>query len=254
MTDNPVPSEVDFMSLLTHQLSAPLTTMRWYVDILQKGQMTTPLDAEQSKIMDEVATAVTNMGNLLDDIRESSWLERDKYSDEPTVTSIAELVTAVQTQQQPIIADKKLEFSVEVDPSTPSINARPSTLTSIVKNLITNATKYTPEGGSVRVVARPATSDEAARLTRKGQECVLLSVADTGCGIPAAQQDQVFKRLFRADNAQLAGVEGTGLGSYIVFLATKKLGGDVWFTSAENEGSTFYVVIPVKTAPTPARS
>ncbi len=253
MADNPVPSEVDFMSLLTHQLSAPLTTMRWYVDILQKGQMTTPLDAEQSKIMSEVAAAVTNMGNLLDDIRESSWLERDKYSDEPTAVSLADLLSEVRAQQQAAITDKKIEFSVEIDASTPSINARHSTLTSVVKNLITNAVKYTSEGGSVHVVARPAAADEAARLARKGQDCVLLSVVDTGCGIPAAQQDQVFKRLFRADNAQLAGVEGTGLGSYIVFLATKKLGGDVWFTSSENEGSTFYVVIPVMAVPTPTQ-
>jgi signal transduction histidine kinase len=75
---------------------------------------------------------------------------------------------------------------------------------------------------------------------------VVLCVADTGIGIPAEQQDQVFNKFFRADNARSLNIEGTGFGLYIVDLAVQKLDGVVWFESAEQKGSSFYVLLPLK--------
>ena len=76
-----------------------------------------------------------------------------------------------------------------------------------------------------------------------------MSVKDTGYGIPQAQQDKIFQKLFRADNVRKMDVEGTGLGLYIVKEVAKKLGGDIWFESQESLGTTFYVVIPFTTKP-----
>lgn len=240
-TDN---SGIDIMAMLSHELSTPLGAIRWNVELLRTGKMTAPLDSGQAELVDEILAAVNHMSALVNDIHEASWLERDKFSDDPVVNSLSELVARVQAEQQPAIAAKKLAFSVEVDPSLPSVTARTSTLLLIFQNLLSNAVKYTGEGGSVRVTLRPASDDEAAKSGRGGRQCVFLSVADTGFGIPAAQQDQVFHELFRADNVRTMEIDGTGLGLYIVSLAVAKLGGAVWFESAEQQGTTFFVVLP----------
>jgi signal transduction histidine kinase len=211
--------------------------------------MTTPLDAEQAKMVDEILLGTIRMGELVNDVHESSWLERDKYADEPVPTALPELIAQAQSQQQADITAKKLQFTVDADTSLPPIVARPSTLLLIVQNLLSNAVKYTPANGSVQVTLRPATTSEVAKISASyDQNCLYLSVTDTGYGIPAAQQDQVFQKLFRADNVRSMEINGTGLGLYIVSLAVTKLGGAVWFESTEQKGSSFSVVLPLQPA------
>jgi signal transduction histidine kinase len=242
-------SDVDIMSLLSHELSTPLTTIRWYSELLKMGKMTTPLDTEQAKMVDEILMATDRMSELVNDVHESSWLERDKYADEPAPTSLAELIAQVQSEQQADIATKSLQFAVDTDPLLPPIVARPSTLLLIVHNLLSNAVKYTPLEGSVQVTLRLATDAEAAKINAPhDQNFLYLSVSDTGYGIPASQQDHVFQKLFRADNVRALDINGTGLGLYIVSLAVAKLGGVVWFESTEQKGSNFFVVLPLQRA------
>ncbi len=241
--------DVDFMSMLSHELSTPLGSIRWSAELLRMGKMTTPLDAGQTQLVDEIVAGVQHMTDFVNDIHEASWLERDKFGDDPVPTSLAAVVAQVQTGLQDHIAAKKLTFTAEADPSLPTITVRPSTLLSIVQNLLSNAVKYTPEAGSVRVVLRLATSDEAAKSAAHGQQYAFLSVTDTGFGIPAAQQDRVFQKLFRADNVRSMEIGGTGLGLYIVSLAVAKLGGAVWFESVEQQGTKFSVVLPLGASP-----
>jgi len=243
-TDNADHSEIDFMSALSHELSTPLGSVRWNAELLKMGKMTKPLDAEQAQIMDEIIAGVKRMSAFITDIHEASWLERDKFGDDPAPTSLAELVSQVQGEQQTNIAAKKLTFTIETEPELPAVTAHPSTLLLIAQNLLSNAVKYTPAEGSVRVTLRTATDDEAAKSAHADRKCIFMGVADTGCGIPAAQHDQVFQKLFRADNVRAMEVDGTGLGLYIVSLAVAKLGGAIWFESAEQQGTTFFVVLP----------
>ena len=245
-------TEVDFMSLLSHELTTPLGAIRWNAEILRMGTMTKPLDAEQAKIVDEILVATARMNDLVTDVHEASWLERNKFGDEPTEIVLAEVISQAESNLQATIAGKKLAFTVEAESSLPKLTARLSTVLLIVQNLISNAVKYTPDAGSVHVTLRLATSDEAARATRPeagGQsgtrQHVLLAVADTGYGIPAAQHDQVFSKFFRGDNVRALGIDGTGLGLYIVGQAITKLKGAVWFESTEQQGTTFYAVLPV---------
>jgi signal transduction histidine kinase len=243
-TDNADHSEIDFMSALSHELSTPLGSVRWNAELLKMGKMTKPLDAEQAQIMDEIIAGVKRMSAFVTDIHEASWLERDKFGDDPAPTSLAELVSRVQGEQQADITAKKLTFTVETEPELPAVKAHPSTLLLIVQNLISNAIKYTAAEGTVKISLRTATDDESARIAHNDQQCIFLSVADTGFGIPAAQHDQVFQKLFRADNVRAMEIDGTGLGLYIVSLAVAKLGGAIWFESAEQQGTTFFVVLP----------
>jgi signal transduction histidine kinase len=105
----------------------------------------------------------------------------------------------------------------------------------IIQNLLSNAVKYTPENGKVQI-----------SFSQHNKKHILLKISDTGFGIPKNQQSKIFTKLFRADNAKLKDAEGTGLGLYIVKSIVDKTGGKVWFESKENKGTTFYVLVLIK--------
>jgi signal transduction histidine kinase len=104
-------------------------------------------------------------------------------------------------------------------------------LREIFENLLTNAIKYTPEGGAIFVHAEH----------QKGS--VTIRVRDTGCGIPKDQQDKIFSRFFRAENAMSIDTEGTGLGLYLVSQLVRTLGGSISFTSDEGKGTEFVLTL-----------
>jgi len=110
-------------------------------------------------------------------------------------------------------------------------------------NLLTNAIKYSPDGGSVEV---------ALQLASEWQEA-LISIRDQGIGIPQAEQAQLFGRFVRASNSQAQGIGGTGLGLYLCRELVSQHGGDIWFESTEGAGSTFFLRLPLSQS-TSARS
>ena len=112
-------------------------------------------------------------------------------------------------------------------------------------NLLSNAVKYTPDKGKVSIdIGMVETVDDfGGRITAEKNFAV--SVSDTGYGITASQQDKIFSKLFRADNVREKDVEGTGLGLYIIKAIVDLSGGSIWFDSKENQGTTFYVTLPI---------
>jgi signal transduction histidine kinase len=196
------------MSMLVHQLTTPLGTMRWYAELLRLGKMTTPLDAAQADMVNEILLGATRMSDLLNGIHDISRLEQDKFTDEPAPVLLADLVASVQAQHQADITAKKLTCTVTASQPGLSIVARPSIMALIVQNLVSNAIKYTPEGGTVRIDLRPASVPEATQAKIQNGNRVLLSVADTGYGIPQDQHAMVFSKFFRAENVVELGHRG----------------------------------------------
>src|SRR3989338_9333437 len=115
----------------------------------------------------------------------------------------------------------------------------------VVQNILSNAVKYTPEKGTInlglRLIKRGASIDNQ-KVT---EDSIAIVVSDTGFGIPRNQQDQIFTKLFRADNVREKDTEGTGLGLYIVKAIIDQSGGAIWFESEENKETTFYVTLPL---------
>jgi len=115
----------------------------------------------------------------------------------------------------------------------PPINADLNIVRMIFQNLFSNAVKYTPAEGTITLTIK------------KDGLYALISVADTGYGIPKNAQPKIFTKMFRADNARVKDPDGTGLGLYIIKETIEKTGGKIWFESKENKGSTFNVAIPL---------
>ncbi len=100
-------------------------------------------------------------------------------------------------------------------------------------NLLSNAVKYTADGGTITLT------------TKKDGVDIVITIADTGYGIPQAQQARIFEKMFRADNVRAKVPEGTGLGLYLVKSILDQTSGKIWFESEENKGTTFFVTIPL---------
>ena len=105
----------------------------------------------------------------------------------------------------------------------------------VLSNLLTNAIKYSPQGGSIVVTVGKDSTEHAAEIR----------VQDSGIGIPLHQQARIFGRFMRADNARAAGISGTGLGLYLCRALVEQHAGRLWFESGEGEGTTFFVTIPL---------
>ena len=115
----------------------------------------------------------------------------------------------------------------------------------VINNLIINAVHYTEEGGEIRVECMMVNKGQILGGKFPKENCFVVAVSDTGHGIPQEQQSKVFTKLFRADNVREKHTDGTGLGLYIAKSILDHSGGSIWFTSRENEGSAFYVAIPM---------
>lgn len=239
----------EFVSLASHQLRTPLSAINWYSEMLLAGDAG-PLNVEQLEYMSEIFEGNQRMVELVDSLLNVSRLEVGKLKNEPKETSLTELADSLEKEMQTSIVTKHMNIKRDIQTKLPTVFADPKLLRMVIQNLLSNAVKYTPEKGTVTLVIRRATTNDltGAKL-RTNQEYVFISVTDTGYGIPKEQQPKIFEKLFRADNVRKLDVEGTGLGLYIVREVARKLGGAVWFESVEGKGTTFYVIIPVRTRP-----
>jgi signal transduction histidine kinase len=134
---------------------------------------------------------------------------------------------------------KSLVLSTETQGNaSTAIKTDPLIVKEVVTNLVSNAIKYTPEGGTVKIQVRPRRAD------------IMVKVSDSGWGIPEQSQEQVFSKFFRAQNVVKRETTGTGLGLYLVKGLLDLLGGKIWFNSVEGEGTSFYFTLPrIKRAP-----
>ena len=227
-------AKTEFVSLASHQLRTPLSAINWYTEMLLSGDVG-EVNPEQEKYLQEVYKGNQRMITLVNALLNVSRMSLGTFILEPEKTDIALLVRNVANEQRPEIDKKDILFSYSPDAKIPYIQTDQKLMRMVVENLLSNAIKYTQASGSIAL--KLGLNDDKSKL--------LLTVTDTGYGIPENQQPQIFDKLFRADNVREKDTEGTGLGLYIVKAIVDNSGGSVWFTSTENVGTTFYVELPI---------
>lgn len=223
----------EFVSLASHQLRTPIAGMKWSAELLLVDNPDA-LTERQRKYIDRLLISIKRMAVLVDDFLRVSRFELGTFQAEFKTVSLQELFEDIISEQAPRVAQKELEIKTFYDESIDTIVTDPNLMRMIVTNLYSNATKYTREKGTVHL-----------GFGRK-DDTLIITVADNGMGIPTDDQDQIFTKLFRAANAIRNVPDGTGLGLYIVREAISVLKGQITFTTTENIGTTFEVVLPLE--------
>jgi len=218
----------EFVSLASHQLKTPLTIIKWYIDMLNAGYADDVLE-KQKEYLGKIYTNTERMVELVDAFLNVSRLELGVFAIKKEPINLRDKIESILKNLDPKIKEKNLKVSTIYAKSDFVISADFKIVQIIFENLISNAIKYTLADGEIRI-----------QMQQNGRE-IVVSIADTGIGIPAAQQSKMFTKFFRADNVSTQKIDGTGLGLYLVKTLVEKMDGKIWFESTENKGSTFYV-------------
>lgn len=221
----------EFISLASHQLLTPLTTISWFTETLLRGSMD-KLEDKDKKYLNDIYRINKSMIELVRSLLDVSRIELGVFSIEPEPVNLVVIIDDVLNEAMQKIETKKIKITKNYL-ETPTMDLDPNLIKIIMQNLINNAIKYTPENGNLELAVE------------KTDHRILIKVKDSGYGIPKDLHSKVFSKFFRTPIAKQK-EEGTGLGLYIVKSIIDNSGGKVWFDSEENEGSTFYVEFPVE--------
>lgn len=226
----------EFVGIVAHELRTPMAALRGFADMLvvQTARQHGPRLADwQQEALEEIELAVKRLVDLTEELLDVTRLQAGRLLLQRAPTNVVTLARRVAaflqqttTRHQVEVLTEHAQLLAEVDPGR---------VEQVMTNLIGNAIKYSPQGGPVTVTLR----EEAATGVVK------ICVEDRGLGIPVSQQAQIFGRFIRADNAQAWGISGTGLGLYICRELVERHGGQLWFESRENVGSTFFLTLPI---------
>lgn len=227
--------KTEFVSLAAHQLRTPLSIINWYAEILRNGD-DGKLNKNQSTNMDEIYNASKRMVELVNSLLNVSRLELGTFEIKSEPIKLCSVIHNVAAEMKVVLLNKKQKLNVICPTVDPEVNADPKLLRIIIQNLLSNASKYSPEKSAITVTA--------SYYPNNPKSTYVIKVADNGFGIPKHQQDKIFTKLFRADNVRSLSTEGTGLGLYIIRSILNESGGSIKFDSIEGKGTTFTVSLP----------
>jgi PAS domain S-box-containing protein len=232
-------AKTEFVSLASHQLRTPLSTINWYTEMILDGDVG-PVSEDQKKYLDEIYSANKRMVDLVNSLLNVSKMDLGTFIIEPEPVSLKDVVKNVLGELQEKIINKKVIINEDIE-ELPKINLDPKLIHIIFQNILSNAVKYTHESGLVEISIKTIL-DKINGLN--SDKAILIKVKDDGMGIPESEKNKVFSKLFRADNAKEQESEGTGLGLYLAKSIVENSGGKIWFESKENVGTTFFILIP----------
>lgn len=221
----------EFVSMVSHELRTPLTSVTGHVEFLLAGEVGT-LTQEQWKLLDIVRGNADRLVTLIDDLLDISRIEAGKVELKRTTLYLAGLIHGVASLLRPQIGAKGQLLTLDLPQALPVVSGDADRITQILTNLISNAHKYTPPGGHITVTVRG----------EDGQ--VRVDVQDTGIGLSAEEQAQLFTKFFRAKSRATEQAGGTGLGLAITRSLVELHGGEISVATAPAQGSTFSFTLP----------
>jgi len=237
-------AKTEFVSLASHQLRTPLSTINWYTEMLLAGDAG-KINEDQKSYLEEIYTGNKRMVELVNSLLNVSRLELGTFIIEPELSDIVELGDSVVKEVKPLSDKRNQELRFTHSDNLSKILIDQKLLRIIFQNFLSNSIKYTAEGGHIKFDIHPVKYNDYIGGMKINEDSLLISVNDDGYGITKNQQDRIFSKLFRADNIKEKDTEGTGLGLYIIKTIIDNSGGQIWFESEQDKGSTFYVAIPL---------
>jgi CheY-like chemotaxis protein len=236
----------EFVANVSHELRTPLNSLLILAKLLAENR-----DKNLSEKQVEYARTICASGGdlltLINEVLDLSKVEAGKMQVEPTDVPIAEVVSFVERSFRPVADEKKLEFVTEVAPDTPaSLRTDAQRLQQVIKNLLSNAFKFTSQGRVALSIERASTENVVFEneVLRRTPSVVAFHVSDTGIGIPKNKQRIIFEAFQQADGTTSRKYGGTGLGLNISLGISKLLGGEIRVSSEPGKGSIFSLYLP----------
>jgi len=221
----------ELLSIVSHQLATPITSIRWYTEMMMDGDMGA-LTKEQKENLCTVHATVIHLVDLVSMILEVSRVQLGRMKVMLQTIDMKEFFAEITDVIEIRAKEKGVKLIMDIPAELPQAHLDKRLTHMTVENLLSNAVKYTPSGGSV-----------SFRVSCNAG-CLHIQVGDTGCGIPPQDKDKIFGKLFRASNVR--DIEGNGFGLFIAKGAIDAQGGKIWFESKINMGTIFYVDLPLQ--------
>lgn len=221
----------DFISIASHQLRTPLSAINMYTRMLRDG-LAGPVNDQQLPYLQTILGSVERMNVLIDTLLNITRIEAGGITVKPQQVQVSELTAEILAEFIPTAQEKSIALTAKIEPEIPPLITDNLLVKEVCANLLSNAIKYTPEGGKVHLDLSSGANE------------IHWKISDTGYGIPKSEQKNIFLKFFRAENIVSKDVSGTGLGLYLIKNIAETLGGELWFTSAENKGSVFHFTLP----------
>jgi len=222
----------DFVSLVSHELRTPMTSIKGYTDLMIKGAVG-ELNPQQRHFMTIVKSNVDRMADLVSDLLDVSRLEAGRVRLALERLDLASVVYRISEELTETLRQRELNLEFDLAPGLPRVRADRGRVIQVLLNLLSNAYRYTPAGGTITIAVHPV------------EDSVQVDVADTGIGIPEKDQESIFERFYRADHPVVREQAGTGLGLPIARTLIEMHGGKLWLRSEINVGSTFSFTLPL---------
>lgn len=227
----------DFVANVSHELRTPLTSIKGYVEALLDGAKDDP--ETMAKFLDIILRQSNRLNLILDDLLQLSQIESGVALFKRDLVSPGNVVERSLAIIQPLADKKGHRMHLEVAEGLPGVIGDEDRLVQVLTNLLDNAVKYTPDGGTITVRLQALEPTPGAEVGS-----IELSVADTGIGIPEGDRPRVFERFYRVDKARSRELGGTGLGLAIVKHIVEQHDGQVWVEGNQPAGSRFVVRLP----------
>lgn len=227
-------AQTEFVSIASHQLSAPLAAIRWNIEMLLNKDAG-PISEKQQAYLVDVMESNRRMTRLVNDLLNVSRLEGGRMRVVPQSVNLLELIRDVLDEYERFRRSLGCSVRVVWDSKRPPpvVNTDPVLLRQVINNLVVNAIQY----------SSPPQSKIVATIEQRSVD-YKISLWDNGIGIPREAQKKIFSKFYRADNAQIKDAIGSGLGLYIAKMLIALLGGKVSFRSSPKDGTTFFVTMP----------
>ncbi len=225
-----------FISIVSHQLRTPLTTLRWVSELFLSGDIGKLTD-KQVGFMEDLHKGSVRLLDLIGALLAISRLEAGRVNIETEMTDVKSITDEILEQLKNLANKKHLKVNFIADPKLPKIKLGTEFLRQAILNLISNSLNYTPDGGKIDISLKKEIVGD--------KEQAIFMIKDNGIGIPKNAQSKIFEKFHRADNAVSTVPSGTGLGLNLARSVVEMWNGKIWFESEEGKGTTFYFTIPL---------
>lgn len=227
--------KTEFISITSHQMRTPLSTINWYLEALLTGSAG-ELNPDQLEFIKQIDIGKSRMIKLVNSMLNISRIEAGRLKIEPEATDIIAWIKAEIKEVEQVALQNKLNISfTEPNFTLPAVPLDQGLWQQVIQNFLSNAIKYSIDSKERLITV--ALSKDDANFT--------ISVKDSGIGIPKADQSKIFQKFYRAENALHSDTDGTGIGLYVTRMVADLVGGKIWFESEENKGTTFYASLPL---------